>query len=126
MEIPDVGLSGGGMYRQKMMVVLALGLLASIQPALAQTPDANKPAGRETYPAGSVLNHEEGVTVLSMCVETDGRPTSIKVEKSSGFKRLDQKSVASMKRQRLTPARDADGKPVRVCDHKITLEWKLH
>jgi TonB family protein len=106
-------------------VQLLAALALASGPAFAQTPDANKPAGRETYPAESILNREEGATVLSMCVETDGRPSNIKVEKSSGHKRLDQQSVDAMKRQRLTPAKDAEGKLVRYCDHRITLDWKI-
>jgi TonB family protein len=114
-------------------VVGLLGVPALAATAHAQTPEAAplqaessaKAVGTETYPAGSIRNREQGETVLLMCIETDGRPTNVKVAKSSGHKRLDQQSVESMKRQRLNPATDADGKAVRVCDYKVTIDWKL-
>jgi TonB family protein len=115
-------------------VLCAVGILGVLAgaPGFAQTPDVaqggasnGKTIGRETYPAESILNKEQGATLLSMCVETDGRITNVKVVKSSGHARLDRQSVESIKRQRMTPAKDAQGKPVRVCDHKMTLEWKI-
>ena len=119
--------------RHAVLVAGFLSGLALAATASAQTPDAGapqagsegKPVGTETYPAGSIRNREQGVTVLLMCIEADGRPTDVKVAKSSGHARLDRQSVESMKRQRLNPARDADGKAVRVCDHKIEIEWKI-
>jgi protein TonB len=41
------------------------------------------------YPAESKRKRERGICVLRVMVDTNGRPAQIKVERSSGFERLD-------------------------------------
>jgi protein TonB len=63
------------------------------------------------YPAESKRAGEEGVVLLAVHVDQQGRPASVRVRRSSGFSRLDRAAVTAVHRWRFKPAKVA-GMPV--------------
>lgn len=49
-----------------------------------------------TYPPQALRQHHQGTAILMTLVGVDGKPHDIKVEKSSGFKELDEAAVAAV------------------------------
>jgi protein TonB len=78
----------------------------------------------QNYPPISQRNNEEGTTMLSFTVGTDGNVTNPAVEKSSGFPRLDEASLSCVTRWRYKPATQ-DGQPV-AAHWEANVQWKLH
>lgn len=78
-------------------------------PAVATTPprsDARRPNAQPRYPAVSRRLGEEGVVTLQLYVLADGRVGEARVQKSSGFPRLDEAAVREAKRSwRFLPAK---------------------
>ncbi|MDM0023019.1 energy transducer TonB [Variovorax saccharolyticus] len=64
----------------------------------------NQPA---PYPSESKLNNEQGQVLLQVLTAPDGRPTRVEVKQTSGFQRLDQAAVATVKQWRFKPLGDA-------------------
>ena len=62
------------------------------------------------YPSASRRLEEEGTVSLRFLVGTDGKVIQAEVEKSSGFKRLDEAARAGLSRCAFKPA-TVDGKP---------------
>jgi protein TonB len=73
--------------------------------------DPRRPFSRPEYPAQSKRLGEEGTVVLLLLVMDDGRVGDAKVDKSSGFPRLDDAALRESRRWRLIPAKEGD-KPV--------------
>ena len=63
------------------------------------------------YPIESRSAREEGTTLIKLLVLEDGSPTSLQVELSSGYSRLDDAAIRAVEAWRFRPAR-RDGKPV--------------
>lgn len=63
------------------------------------------------YPSASRRAHEEGTVMLKVLVSPDGRAQDLMVATSSGFARLDDAALATVKRWAFVPARQA-GRPV--------------
>ncbi|MXP25049.1 TonB family protein [Altererythrobacter indicus] len=63
-----------------------------------------------SYPYLSRKAKEQGVVLLRVLVSADGRAETLKVEKTSGFDRLDKAALATVKKWRFVPASQA-GKP---------------
>lgn len=57
------------------------------------------------YPEISKQNNEQGVVVLKVFVEKDGRPTQVILDQSSGFHRLDSSALKAVKDWKFSPAR---------------------
>lgn len=57
------------------------------------------------YPALSVRKGEEGRVLMRVLVSADGAAEDVKIEKSSGFDRLDNAAVAAVKKWRFIPAK---------------------
>jgi protein TonB len=75
------------------------------------------------YPSASRRMEEEGTVSLRFLVGTDGRVILSEVEKSSGFKRLDEAARAGLSRCQFRPA-TVDGKPEQAwASMKYT--WRL-
>jgi protein TonB len=55
--------------------------------------DPKTPCARPDYPRASLANEEQGTTVVSVLVGTDGTVTDSKIEKSSGFHNLDKATL---------------------------------
>ncbi len=57
------------------------------------------------YPAVSVENGEEGTVTLRVMVETNGRPSSVEIVRSSGYRRLDRSALKTVRsRYKFRPA----------------------
>lgn len=63
------------------------------------------------YPSASRRAHEEGTVMLKVLVAPDGRAQDLLVATSSGFSRLDEAALATVKRWAFLPAKQA-GRPV--------------
>jgi len=103
--------------------------LAIDNPTLVAKPAARRDIGAimtEYYPAASLRAQEQGEVVPSFCVDKEGRPFDVKLERSSGFARLDEATLKFLPRTRLEPAKDANGAPVAVCRHRFGLVWAIH
>lgn len=80
------------------------GPLASALPRYRRTPP---PA----YPPAARRARHEGVSLLSVEVGANGRPTKVTLKRSSGFDSLDRAALAAVRRWTFEPARSA-GVPV--------------
>ena len=68
----------------------------------------------DDYPPDSVLAHAEGVALVRLIINTDGRAEDCAIVASSGSEALDRQSCTlTQSRGRFRPARDAEGRPVR-------------
>jgi protein TonB len=73
--------------------------------------DPRRPFTRPEYPPTSRRLGEEGTVVLLLLVTEDGRIADAKIDKTSGFPRLDEAAVRESKRWRAIPSKEGD-KPV--------------
>lgn len=98
------------------------------RPTLSKRPSVGRRFKEPEYPAASRRAGEEGETRVSVCVDTDGRMSNVKVVKSSGFDRLDEQAIKALTNNRLDPAIGSDGKPIAMCDpypYEFTYVWTL-
>jgi periplasmic protein TonB len=86
-------------------------------PAVAATApkvDPRRPPTKPDYPASSRRAGEAGTVVLDLYILPNGRVGDAKVQKSSGFPRLDEAAVKEAKRSwRFTPGTE-NGQPVAM------------
>jgi periplasmic protein TonB len=75
------------------------------------------------YPAGSLRANETGIVRLNFLIDVDGRVLESKVQRSSGFKRLDEAARAGLGLCKFLPA-TVDGRPERAWA-RIEYEWKI-
>lgn len=75
------------------------------------------------YPPQSLRAQEEGLVALSMLIGIDGVPIDSKVEKSSGYRRLDEAARRALSLCKFKPATE-DGKPVQTWN-RIEYLWKI-
>jgi protein TonB len=87
--------------------------------AVVDAAACEKPA----YPAASVRANETGVVRLNFLIETDGRVLESRVERSSGYRRLDEAARSALALCKFKPA-TTDGKPEKSWA-QIDYEWKL-
>jgi protein TonB len=91
--------------------------IAPKAPAVAKTApgvDPRRPPTKPDYPASSRRAGEEGTVVLDLYILPNGRVGEARVQKSSGFPRLDDAAVREAKRSwRFKPGTE-DGKPVAM------------
>jgi protein TonB len=78
---------------------------------------------RPAYPEISKRLEEEGTVVLRFLVAPDGKVLQADVEKSSGFKRLDDAARQGLANCTFEPA-TVDGKPVRSWA-TVPYTWRL-
>jgi protein TonB len=76
------------------------------------------------YPLLSVVLHEEGTTIVSFVIGTDGRTGAATVIQSSGSLRLDDASREAIRNWTYTPAQSG-GTPV-ACGWNAQVKWALH
>ncbi len=57
----------------------------------------------KTYPRRAKRRHQEGVVVLSFTVSRDGRVSNYRVKQKSGYKALDQETLAMLERAQPLP-----------------------
>jgi len=75
------------------------------------------------YPAAARRLRESGIVVLRILIGPDGSVISSEVQKSSGFKRLDEAARQGLSLCRFTPG-TADGKPEQAWA-TLRYAWKL-
>jgi protein TonB len=78
------------------------------------------------YPSAAKRLEEEGTTVIKFLVGADGRVSETQIEKSSGFRRLDQATeqlVKNASKCKFVPA-TLDGKPVQEWG-RMAYVWRL-
>ena len=75
------------------------------------------------YPSASRRLEEEGTVHLRFLVGMDGKVIQSEVEKSSGFKRLDEAARAGLAKCQFRPA-TVDGKPEQAWA-SIRYTWRL-
>jgi protein TonB len=88
--------------------------VASVNMAQCEKPD---------YPSASRRMEEEGTVSLRFLVGTDGKVIQSEVEKSSGYKRLDEAARAGLSKCQFKPAM-VDGKPEQAWA-SIKYTWRL-
>lgn len=87
--------------------------------AVVLAKDCEKPP----YPAASRRASETGVVRLNFLIDVDGKVLESKVERSSGYRRLDDAAREALSLCRFKPG-TVDGKPERSWA-RIEYEWKL-
>lgn len=75
------------------------------------------------YPMESRRRNEEGSVTLSVRVSAEGKPISVQLNKSSGFKRLDQAAIKAVHRARFHPA--VQRKKAVDSELLLTFEFRL-
>jgi protein TonB len=75
------------------------------------------------YPAASLRANERGIVRLNFLIDVDGRVLQSKVERSSGYRRLDEAARAALGACRFRPA-TVDGRPERAWA-RIDYDWKI-
>jgi len=55
------------------------------------------------YPPQAVREHHTGKVILKVLIAVDGSPKEVTVEKSSGFRELDQAAIAAAKTWTFNP-----------------------
>ncbi|OGA56246.1 MAG: hypothetical protein A3F77_18125 [Betaproteobacteria bacterium RIFCSPLOWO2_12_FULL_67_28] len=87
--------------------------------AVVDARDCEKPA----YPSAALRANETGIVLLSFLIDVDGKVLQGKVERSSGYRRLDDAALNGLSLCRFKPA-TVDGKPERTWS-RIEYQWKL-
>lgn len=82
-----------------------------------------KACDKPEYPSASVRAQETGIVLLAFLIDVDGKVMESKVERSSGYRRLDESARNALGLCRFKAAM-TDGKPERAWA-KIEYEWKL-
>lgn len=85
--------------------------------------DANRNCSKPEYPSASRRLEEEGTVVLNFLIDLDGHAVESKVEKTSGFDRLDEAARNALGKCQFKPG-TVDGKPERTWA-SIKYTWKL-
>ena len=75
------------------------------------------------YPEASMRLNEEGTTLISFKVMTDGSVSDVTVSKSSGFPRLDEAAISCAGKWRYKPATQ-EGNPVEA-SWQANVVWKV-
>lgn len=78
---------------------------------------------KDDYPPISKRMEEEGTVRLRFLIGVDGKVIQTEIEKSSGFKRLDEATRVCFSRSRFQPA-TADGRPEQAWG-SMTYTWRL-
>lgn len=88
-------------------------------PAVVDARACEKPR----YPPASVRANETGTVLLSFLIDVSGKVLESRVDRSSGFHRLDEAARSGLSLCKFKPA-TVDGKPEQSWA-KIEYEWKL-
>lgn len=83
-----------------------------VQPAL----DARYPFTEPEYPVSEIRQEHEGVVLLALEILPNGRVGNVRIEKSSGFVKLDDAAAREAKRWRMQPG---------TSDGTATTMWRV-
>ena len=78
---------------------------------------------KPAYPSAALRANETGVVLLSFLIDIDGNVLESRVERSSGYRRLDDAARNGLSLCKFKPA-TVDGKPERTWS-RIEYEWKI-
>ncbi|WP_343060469.1 energy transducer TonB [Sphingomonas rhizophila] len=79
----------------------------------------------DDYPPAALRSEEQGLTVVSLTIGTDGRVSNCSVTSSSGSTALDNATCSIIRRRaRYTPAKDQNGQPITGTDTG-RIRWQL-
>jgi protein TonB len=111
---------------EPVVAVAAPAAPAAAAPAPVTPPDASaaslrNPAPR--YPIESRRKREEGTVRLRVVITTDGRVKTISVAKSSGFERLDEAALETVRKWKFKPG-EQSGVPVEAVGF-LSIPFKL-
>lgn len=95
---------------------------APVTPPSADASQLNNPA--PTYPAASRKLREEGIVLLDILVKADGTLGEMRLKKSSGYSRLDESAMRTVKNWHFLPATRA-GEPVDFW-YELPIEFSLN
>ncbi|MBV2234996.1 MAG: energy transducer TonB [Sterolibacterium sp.] len=95
------------------------------KPAVRTAPviDAARSCEKPEYPAASKRMEEEGTVTLNFLIDVDGKVIDSRVEKSSGYARLDQAARTALGKCKFKPG-TVDGKPEQSWA-SIKYTWQL-
>ncbi|MCG2655874.1 MAG: energy transducer TonB [Hydrogenophaga sp.] len=83
---------------------------SKIEPASSDAAHLNNP--KAPYPKLSIRLNEQGLVLLRIRVEADGKPSQVVVARSSGYDRLDQSALDTVRRLWRFVPRKENGIPV--------------
>ena len=104
-------------------------LSANAAPPPCHAPGLTRPAAANShllssdYPVLAVLLREEGDTIVSFVIGTDGKTSALAVSQSSGSLRLDDASLEAVQGWLYTPAL-SDGAPT-ACIQQAVVKWRI-
>ncbi len=75
------------------------------------------------YPPAALRAQETGIVLLAFLIDVDGSALESRIERSTGFRRLDEAARKALALCKFKPA-TTDGKPERAWA-KIEYEWKI-
>ena len=75
------------------------------------------------YPPAALRAQETGIVLLAFLIDVDGSAIESRIERSTGFRRLDEAARRALSLCKFKPA-TSDGKPERAWA-KIEYEWKI-
>jgi protein TonB len=90
-----------------------------VAPVINVAANCQKPS----YPSASVRNEEEGTVQLKFLIGVDGKVIETKVEKTSGFSRLDEAAIRALSKCDFKPG-TVNGKPEQSWA-RVDYKWKL-
>jgi protein TonB len=113
---PEIAITTEAPVSQNVITTQSKAPVAPKPVAAVVPPRSNpkRPVTQPEYPPSSKRAGEEGVVVLQLYVKEDGRVGDAKVEKSSGFPKLDEAALKeALRNWKLLPATQ-DGKPLAM------------
>jgi len=105
------------------LIALSLWACAGIEPPTPPSPITSHAGLAADYPPLALQARQQGTARLKYLVYEDGNVGNIEIVDSSGFKELDDASVATVARWRFKPAIQS-GKPIRF-EQVAAIQWVL-
>ena len=98
---------------------------APVQRAVHTAPVVDaKACDKPQYPPAALRAQETGIVLVAFLIDVNGTVLESKVERSSGYRRLDEAARQALSLCKFRPA-TTDGKPERAWA-KIEYEWKMN
>lgn len=112
-----------------MILISALALMAAApagrQPTDPKAIDPGSWVSEDDYPAAAARDGVEGATRVALRIDAAGKPTSCRIDTSSGSAALDETTCrVVLERGKFVPARDRRGRPIAGA-LKFQMRWKL-
>lgn len=98
-------------------------VVAPVGPARTSAVVDARACEKPEYPSQSLRAQEEGLVVLQFLIGVDGRAVDSKIERSSGYRRLDEAARKGLALCKFKPGTE-DGKPVQSWA-RIEYQWKI-